>query len=263
MKRKLLFMCVALFTIKGYTQDSIVNYLDRKGKSTTMLLAKIIETKVKKEDSIWEHSRYDYKGKLRSIHYHKTKESKKKVGQSIIYTGKGVMISLSFNDINGLKEGKDQTWFYDGSRGSDGRYIKDKREGLWMYYHFNGNIASKLYYKNDSILKSIIYDETGKKINKELVKNKKATFKGGKKKFYKKVKKIVNNIGYKVKGKVYVNFIIDVDGRIKNVSIENKLEKKLEKQIIAFFENIKGWSPVIHMNRKYPRSYNITLNFSK
>ncbi len=66
---------------------------------------------------------------------------------------------------------------------------------------------------------------------------------------------------YKIKGKVNVTFIVDIDGVIKDVSIENKLPKKLEHKIITFFEKINGWNPAVSMNRNYPMYYTIPLNF--
>lgn len=263
MKRKLLIVCVFLFAIKGVAQDSIVNYLDRKGKVTSKELSRSIETIVKKSDSLWEYSWYRKSGVLASRSYFKSSQKKKKIGQSIIYSREGKMISLTFFNSEGLKIGKHQTWFNNGSISSVGRYVKDKKEGIWKYYHFNGKLASKLYYKNCKVLKSIIFNEDGKRIDVKQITKKEAYFKGGSKKFLSKVKKITKAITYKMVGKIYVNFTVDIQGNIKNVNIENKLPEKLNNYIVAFFENIEGWSPMIHMNRKHPMNFSIPLNFRK
>lgn len=58
-----------------------------------------------------------------------------------------------------------------------------------------------------------------------------------------------------------MNYTINIHGKIKNVTIDEELPIKLIKQIINFFENIEGWEPGIHLNRKIPVSYSIPLNF--
>jgi hypothetical protein len=249
--------------MNGYSQDSIVNYLDRNGKITSREKAIKIETIVKKTDSIWEYSKYRDNGILNSRSYFRTKEKKIKIGQSVFYSRNGKMTSLEFYDLNGLKNGKNQIWFDNGNKSSFGRYIKNKKEGVWRYYHFNGNIASKLYYKNDKLLKSVIFDETGQEIDVELIEKRDPKFKGGIKTFYKKVRRLPSRIKYKVAGKIFVTFIIDIDGKIKKVRVSNKLPLKVEKKIITFFEEIQGWSPRIHMNRELPMLFTIPLNFKK
>ena len=84
---------MALFAIKGYTQDSIVNYLDRKGKVTIREFAEFIDVTLKKSDSIWEFSRYRNNGVLGYRCHFRTKLKKKKIGQEMLYSRKGGVTS--------------------------------------------------------------------------------------------------------------------------------------------------------------------------
>lgn len=260
MKKLLLIIFVLSGSFKGFSQDSIVNYLDRNGKVIDKTNAFLIETIVKK-DSLWKFSYYYRNGKLQRYEYFKTKDKKKPVGKFVTFNRKGKISSILFFNKTGKKVGPYRSWFDNGNIGSKGIYINDKKESIWKYYHYNGNEACRLYYKNDSILKTVIFDKEGDIKSDNLLKRKKAKFKGGQDKFVRRIKKLTNNINYQVKGKVYVNFVINVDGKIQDVNIDDVLPVQLKKEIVSFFENIEGWEPGIHMNRKVPTPVSIPLNF--
>ena len=68
-----------VFTIKVYSQDSIVNYLDKKGKIVSKNNAIEIETIVKK-DTLWKVTKYYRNGKIKKHGHFKTKDKKTPVG---------------------------------------------------------------------------------------------------------------------------------------------------------------------------------------
>lgn len=261
MKKKLLIICVALFAIKGYTQDSIVNYFDGKGKKTIREFAEIIEITLKKSDSIWEFSRYRENGIIGHRSFSKTKEKKKKIGQEMAYSRKGKMIALRFYDLNGLKDGRVKCWFYEGNKSHLGRYVKDKKESVWTYFHHNGNIASKLYYKNDTLLKRVIYNERGDLTKDKVIETQMAFFKGGNNAFRARIQKVMMQVSHKIKKRVVLRFTINFNGDIKDVYFNQPLRADIEKEIIEKTKKIKGWSPAIHMNRRVSTYRKVLLNF--
>ena len=247
-------------SLKGYSQDSIVNYLDRNGKVINKKNAVEIETIVKK-DTIWKVTYYYRNGKIKKYGHFKTKDKKAPVGEFVKFNRTGKISSIFFYNFNSKKTGHYKSWFDNGNISSIGMYINDKKESIWKYYHYNGNEACRLYFKKDSILKTVISDVRGNIITDKLVKKKKAEFKGGKDKFIGNIKKLTDNIDYQIRGKVYVNFVINVDGKINDVSIDEDLPAQLNKQIVSYFENLEGWEPSIQMNRKVPTHFSIPLNF--
>ena len=60
---------------------------------------------------------------------------------------------------------------------------------------------------------------------------------------------------YEADAAVYVNFVIDVHGAIKDVTIDETIPKKIYKQIVDFFESIECRFPVIDRNRKTPYNW--------
>jgi len=260
MKKIVLIIIALVCTNKNYSQDSIVNFLDKKGEIVEKQYAVEIETIVKK-DTLWKVTKYYRTGKIKKQGHFKTKDKKMPVGEFVSFNRKGKVSTILFYDLFGKKEGRKKVWFDTGKISSTGIYLKDMKEGVWKYYHYNGNKACVQYFKNDSIIKTTIYNQDGDEIIGDFIEKRKAKFKGGIKKFNNKLKKLVNNLDYKIKGKVYVNFVINVDGKITDVEIDDTLPDKLNTQIVSFFEKIEGWQPAIHMNRKYPISFSIPLSF--
>lgn len=260
MKNNFIFILAFFLISSSYSQDSIVNYLDGKGKIVEKKYATQIETLVKK-DTLWQVTRFFGNGKVKNFGHFKNKDKKQPIGEFITYYRNGQVSTLLFYNNQGKKNGDYKTWFANGKLSVNGTYLSDKKESIWKYYHYNGIEASRLYYKNDSIMKTIIYDENGKQLNVPSL-SRNAKFKGGQEQFKAEIKKLTKGIGYKIKGKVIVNFVVGIHGEIKDVVINEELPEELHQKIVAFFEAIEGWEPAIHMNRKIPVDFTIPLSFS-
>ncbi len=64
---------------------------------------------------------------------------------------------------------------------------------------------------------------------------------------------------------IYVSFIIDTVGKIKNAYIINPLRKgtytSIEKECIRFVENMPDWLPAEHNGKKVPVRFNMPFRF--
>lgn len=259
--KNIFFLTLILSLItRANSQDSIVNYLNYKGKIVEKEYAIQIETLVKK-DTLWQVTRYFGNGKVKRFGHFKNKDKKQPIGEFISYHRNGKVSSLLFYNNQAYKNGPCQTWFSNGELNTNGIYLSDKKEGAWKYYHYNGIEASRVYYKNDSILKAIVFDDEGKKLNHNLIIERKAKFKGGQEKFASEFKGLTKDIGYKIKGRIYVNFVIGIHGEIRDVLINEEIPEGLNQQIVSFFEAIEGWEPAIQMNRKVPVNFSIPIKF--
>ena len=259
--KKLLFIGILFVVVKGFSQDSIVNYLDSKGKLTSSTNARYFEIIKKKSDTIWMISMYRKSGKLIYYSFSKSKDKKEKIGQFVSFFETGQKSGMHFYDVNGLRKGKVESWFRSGQTSLKGRFLNDKKVGVWNYYHFNGKLASRLFYKNDSLIKSVAYDENGVKSNKKVITSEKAKFKGGERKFKSIVRKLSKQINFKVKGQIIVNFVIDINGVISTVFFDEKIPDFMKTKIELYFKNIKGWKPGKNMNRRVATVSRIPLTF--
>ncbi|TYP96769.1 MORN repeat protein [Tenacibaculum adriaticum] len=261
--KKVLLLFAIFFSLKSFSQkDSIVNFLDKNGSITkNKQEAHSFEIITKKAGSLWFVRSYNRNGKIFRQGHYKNKNLKKPLGQFITYFKNGKPSHIEHYDLKGHKKGKTEGWFHNGNKNYEGIYDGNKKEGVWKYYHFTGGLASRVYYKNDSVLKVIEIDDRGGQKKYREAQNKKAQFKGGKKKFAEKIKKLSKSINYTVKGKVHVSFFVGIDGKISDVEIDEKLPEMLHNQIVNYFKSIKGWSPAENFHRKHPVYYSIPLNF--
>jgi TonB family protein len=93
-----------------------------------------------------------------------------------------------------------------------------------------------------------------------------ATFPGGIDKFNQYV---VKNIRYPdfakkhhIQGKVYLNFIIDKDGRIKSVRISRGVSKDINEEAIRVLKSSPKWNPTKMCGKAIKTEYAIAINFS-
>lgn len=263
MKKTVLLILCLIMTTSLFSQDSIFNYLDKKGKIVKKKEnARSMETIVRK-DSIWQVKKYFRNGKLNKQGYFKYKDKKNPVGEFTVFYKSGKLSRILFYNNASEHEGQSKSWFENGDISYSGNYRNDLKGGVWKYYHYNGNNACRQYFKKGKLLKTVIYSEKGEVVNVDLIESEKPKFKGGIKKFIGNVKDLSPYFKEeKIKGKIYVNFIIDIEGNITQVVIDDIISESLKMKIKLFLEKIKGWQPAIHMNRKIPYNFNLPLSFN-
>lgn len=263
MKKNIVFGLFLLMSVVAFGQkDSIVNYIDLSGKITSKSKAYSVETIVKKENA-WEVTTYYRNRKVKEKGNYLRKNKTKPIGRFYEFFRTGQLKSFFSYDANNQLTGKTQMWFNNKKTSFSGNYKEGKKIGVWKYYHYNGKIAARLYYQNTKLVKTLLYNEQGEKITAELIKSQKPTFEGGGlKKFFKRIKDIHNRINFQINGTIYLNFDITPEGKIANVTTPDKISKDLMRRLRIYFENIEGWEPAIHMNRKIPYTYTIPFNFS-
>jgi hypothetical protein len=55
----------------------------------------------------------------------------------------------------GLRHGPNNTYYENGKLRYTGRYVLDRQDSIWDYYDSLGNLAEKVLYKNDRVLKHL------------------------------------------------------------------------------------------------------------
>lgn len=252
MKRKLLIICICLFAIKGYTQDSIVNYLDSAGNIVEKRLA-IIKQVIIKKNSSWLERVYHVNGKIYYQGHFLDKKLSKKTGEFQYFNKKGEISSIINFNINGnnIYDGK-YIKFLNKSKNVIGIYKNGVKYGVWYYYDLNGRKKARIVYKNDDVYKYDLWNEFGEKINEPLIIDKKLEYIGGKKMLSKKIKKELGNklLKSKIKGNIFVVFKVTKDKKVIDLKISKKMKEKYKTMIEDFFYGLDNWNPAINFNRK-------------
>ena len=78
----------------------------------------------------------------------------KRHGQWMSFYPTGLAWSEMHYD-KGLREGPNLTYFETGKVRYAGYYRKDVRDSIWLYYDTLGNVAEKVLFKNDRIIKKL------------------------------------------------------------------------------------------------------------
>lgn len=272
MKKITLLFAFLLLSFSAFSQ--IINYFDRNNLPTTIKEnVSFVEVISKVNDTLWKRETLSRTGKLLSYTHYKSADKKNQVGQSVHYHFNGKIATLNFYNNNGLLNGKTQRWFYDGKKDRQGYYVNNKKHGVWKFYHTNGKLASRLIYKNDLLMNSFFFDENGNiQKNTDVKKGlpltthpyeriEKPIFKGGHQRYIEKIQDIISNSDFDIQGKIKLSYTIDVDGKIKAVTIDEKIPKKLFDDINKFLKNMNGWTAGVSLNRKVPFRFSHILNF--
>jgi len=251
MKKKILIICIALFAIKGYSQDSIVNYLDFKYKKCLKETALYVQTVVKK-GHLWQGTVYYSSGRIKFKGNYKEKTLKTKIGLFKKYNEKGNLKSIQKYNLKGKKEG---AYLYFSDKGlniTKGYFLNDKKEGVWKYFDELGNKRGRLVFKKDKVLRYKLWDQRNNVLDEKLILFRQPEIKGGLKTFKYKLRiELINDL--KKKG-LKTNFLFKCNvnefGKVQDITIMPKLKKVYEEKIIEFFSNIKNVKPAILVNMK-------------
>lgn len=258
MIKNIIYLFCFLISTEIFSQnDSIVNYIDKNGKKISNFYeSKFIEFITKQSDSLWMTKIYKRDEKISSYWFSKTTKNNIKIGQFVSFDSNDSISEIKFYNENGLKHGKITTWYINRNKNFEGRYVNGTKEGAWSYYHYNGKLATKNIYKNDSIVKSFYFNDGGLQIDKYENLKKNPYFRGGENSFKNKLENIflkyVNNIP---SGKIEISLVIGIDGSINYIDFYPKFQNNIEQEIIKSISKIKGWKPGINNGRIVPVTY--------
>ncbi len=66
----------------------------------------------------------------------------------------------------------------------------------------------------------------------------------------------------KIKGKVFVSFIIEKDGSVSNVKVMRKVNPLLDEEAVRVIKLMPKWTPGVQRGKPVRVSYTIPINFS-
>ena len=152
-------------------------------------------------------------------------------------------------------------FFPSGFISSGGNYLDNKKEGRWFVYDDSGHAQMGYNYHLDKIMNIINIDslsEEQKKIEKDTTGKHEAFYKGGEKKYlnyiYQNLKVPNRTENLMAGGTVRVRFIIDEDGRLRNVQIRKSVEFAFDEEVIRVVSSAKDWIPA-NINGKKIKAY--------
>lgn len=169
-----------------------------------------------------------------------------------------------------VREGQFQYFKEEGWLESEGKYVDNKKTGLWKSYkdsnvlwteqefvegmqqgffksYYDGKILRRLdYYEQDSFKKGNCYTRAGKDTSHypfiEL-----PTYDGGENAMYQFISKNLNYpsqaINKAIEGKVVLKFMINKEGAVSNIEVVKSIHKSLDDEAIRVVKKMPKWKP--------------------
>ena len=158
------------------------------------------------------------------------------------------------------------SWFDNGHPSASGRYISfTNQNGLWKYYHKNGNPSSIELYDNGILKDKKYFDENGNPIDTS-VSDEGAKFPGGEKGWSKYIShQLYFPPNYEFKNSfitsIVITAIVNEDGRVINAEVTVPLHPEFDKIALNAVKNSPQWIPAISHNRKVYYNLRQTVTF--
>lgn len=271
--------------LKG--QDTTVVYYDASWKKTSIENSVYYRTIYKKQKRKWISTDYNKDGSLRVRGEYSKRNLKIKNGTFIYYYENGYKKELS-NFNNNTLTGAYQDWFDNGQTKNIGQYKDNDQSEEWITYFWNGQIDSKgHYYKGKTVGEWSWFYENGQMCASEkfnigeavsgkywteegepldsIIANVAPVFAGGMDALNRflnetvKYPKVAQNRG--AYGKVFVQFVIEIDGSISNVKIVRSVDPDLDEESLRVVSLMPYWTPGKRHNKLVRVSYIVPISF--
>lgn len=177
-------------------------------------------------------------------------------------------------DVDGKGNGKETSYWQNGKLDFEGIWKNEKRNGLWIYHHFNGNKSAEVVYENNKMLTSKCFDENGiEENNCDSSKMSKSfpTMKDGLPLTKYIERNLSKNLNADWQAKdvpptasalfVWVSFLVTIEGKVKDIKLEHGAAKNFNEIAIDFFRGIKEMKPAFEFNRKFEIRYTQRIEF--
>lgn len=268
MKKKLTVILIFVFTTNFLSQNKTLGFYLNEDFKITKAMDSVFYIKESRKinDTIWEHGIFNIPNRLHSVYKSKDSLGIQKHGKYVKYN---LLDSISeiTNFANGKRNGLSSSWFENGKKNHQGYYVNGYKEGLWKYYHYEGKLAAKIFYKKDSITRAFYYNELGleedyinsygKQCNCEKIERKTVS------KLFQKIMR--ENISvlfkYEPKGRVFFEFYIDTKGEVKSLNVFSKGSKEFGLQLEKIYKDVALLKPAKHLNRNITQSFYFPVRF--
>ena len=176
-------------------------------------------------------------------------------------------INNARNDVRStlpIKNGKYEEWYISGEKRVTCFYTEDKLNGEFKVFHQNGTIKRLEQWQNGEWQNGECFDELGNKTEycsyQEM-----AEFIGGLPALFNFIGK---NLVYPkhaekngIQGRVYVSFVIDVDGSVMNVKIVKGVDNYLDEEAVRIVSGMPKWEPGRFEGKLVKTEFTLPINF--
>jgi len=262
---KLIFTCILFHMLSvGHSQDTLITYFDSDWKKIDSKEG--AEFFRKSFDADGKRAFYDYyiNGKIQSTGSYQTAKEEVKEGTFTYYSEEGVKTKI-IGYRNGNKNGLYRSFFDDKQVKLEANYVDGKKDGIWKWYHKNGQPCSVETYENDEMQSAVYFDESGNEMEyTEPVTR--PTYGGSDEAL---LAYIEENFSYpaearahNIEGTVVLKFLVDQNGFTSNHEVERSVHEWLDNEALRILSTMKQWTPGKAHNQSAKFEYRLPINFN-
>lgn len=206
------------------------------------------------QDGLWLD--FDREGMMTDSTFYK---NGRPFGVALSWHSNGYLKDSISVDSNG--RGIEVSWFDNGNPSYVGKYSAGmKREGLWVFFHKNGQVSSKEKYVQGKLIHKNFFDEVGNVVADTTNPTKDASYVGGKKEWIEFIhKNLYFPEQYKIQNYdeaiVVVDFIVSEEGNIESVFTSGPLHPAFDKIAEDAIKKSKKWIPAVDEHNRKVKYY--------
>ena len=148
----------------------------------------------------------------------------------------------------------------------EGRYLNGKRDGVWKYYHQDGNISGVIINKDNQVVSAQYFKPSGEKETDPKKIEQLPSYPGG---MNAMAEYISRNVRYpqqsrkdRITGQVKVGFTISATGEIMDIAVLSGVNDELNHEAIRAVRSMPNWIPGVQFNRPVKVRYTLPINFN-
>ncbi len=242
----LIILIHLMYPLYSNSQDSNKIYFDQNWEEVDKTEAHYYRKLYKNENKLWIVEDYFLESNTLQMNgVYLDKKLKKKHGEFNYYFKNGQLKSKKLFE-NNLKNGEFIGYYENGKINYIGSYNNDKEHLEWNWYHENGTLVSKETYYFGLLKKISQWDNSGNTIENPKLEIE-PVFIGGENELQKALYQNLNYpssaINNNEQGTVFVQFIINVDGSLTDISVKNPQYASLDAAAVKAVSLLPNWIP--------------------
>jgi TonB family protein len=236
------------------TRDTI--FLNASWRDTTAANATFYRFKVR-QGAGWQVTNHYMNGKVQMTGAYSDDSSKIKQGEFTWFDSTGATYRQTlFKDD---KENGKETYTYPNKKVMmTGSYKNGEKDGEWIGYFRNGQVAGDVVYDNGKQVSGNFYNDDGSKNKKVKEFIRESEYPGGAAQWLRFLNKTLrypeNAFKNKIEGTVVVQFIIDEEGNPIDLKVIKSVNAELDAEAVRVISASKDWVPAVYGGR-FVKSY--------
>jgi TonB family protein len=235
-------------------QDTI--WLNASWRDTTAAHATFYRVRARQGGS-WQVTDHYINGKIQMTGTFSDDSCKIKQGEFTWYDTTGLVFHrCTYKD--GKENGKETYTYPNKKIMMTGSYRNGEKDGEWIGYYRNGQVAGDVVYENDKQVSGTFYNEDGSKNKKVKEFISESEYPGGMAQWLRFLSKTLrypdNAFKHKIEGTVLIEFVVDEEGNPVDVKVIKSVNPELDAEAVRVISASKDWVPAIY-GGKFVKSY--------